>query len=392
LPDVRGNLFGAHDCFMTARYALYFAPDAASAWHAFGDTALTGEARRYGFHATLKAPFRLAPGARLERLLAELDAWCGTLARFPLPVLQVRRLDDFYALVPAECDARIDAVADACVSRFDGFRAPLTDAELARRLARPLSVRQRELLHRWGYPHVFDEFRFHLSLTGVLPGGRAPAFPALPPERLAFDAISVFEEPEPGAPFRRIHRAPFRPAGRLVYVVGPSGAGKDSVLDWARRELGATEAVVFARRTITRAPDPGGEDHVAVTPGAFEELRAGGAFAMAWEANGHRYGIDAGIRRLLEEGRTVVVNGSRAYAAQALRDFPDMEVVLVTAPEPLLRERLRSRGREGPAAIAQRMARSTRHALPAGLAAAELVNDGDLGAAGRRLASLLLSP
>jgi ribose 1,5-bisphosphokinase len=376
---------------MSPRYALYFAPDTGSAWHAFGEAALTGDARRYGFHATLKAPFRLAPGARLEPLLAGLDAWCATLARFPLPVLEPRLLGDFLALVPVESDPRIDAIADACVSRFDGFRAPPDAGELARRMAKPLSARQRELLLRWGYAHVFDEFRFHLSLSGPLPPGPVPAVPALPAERLLFDAVSVFEEPAPGAPFRRLHRAPFRLAGRLVYVVGPSGAGKDSVLAWARRELGAHAPVLFARRTITREPDPGGEDHLAVSPGEFARRRARGEFAMAWEANGFCYGIDNGFLAALAAGLTVVVNGSREYLSQALRDFPDMEVVQVTAPPEVVRARLRTRGREGPAAIAQRMARSTRHALPAGLAAAELVNDGDLGAAGRRLASLLLA-
>src|SRR5262249_13065985 len=119
------------------RFALYFAPPPGGAWAAFGALALSGEARRYGFHATLKAPFRLAAGARLEPLLTELDAWCATLARFPLPPLEIRRLDDFWALTPVEQDERVDAIADECVSRFDGFRAAPTREETAKRLARP---------------------------------------------------------------------------------------------------------------------------------------------------------------------------------------------------------------------------------------------------------------
>src|SRR5690349_3183276 len=99
-----------HDHFVTARFALYFAPHADSAWGRFGAAALIGDARRYGFHATLKAPFRLARGARLERLVTDLDAWCATRPQFTLPPLALARLDDFFALVPAAADPRIDEI------------------------------------------------------------------------------------------------------------------------------------------------------------------------------------------------------------------------------------------------------------------------------------------
>ena len=382
------------DHFVTARFALYFAPRADGAWGRFGAAALSGEARRYGFHATLKAPFRLARGARLERLVADLDAWCATRARFTLPPLEVARLEDFFALVPASADARIDEIADACVTRFEPFRAPLNRVEIARRLRRPLSARQRELMLRWGYPHVFEQFRFHLSLTGPLRGGagagRAPRFPPLPAESLDFDAISLFEEPRPGAGFRLLHRSSLRAAGRLIYIAGPSGAGKDSVIGWAQQRLQAGAPVVFARRTITRAPDATGENHRAVTPAEFEELGARGAFAMAWTANGHRYGIGAEIRDWLAHGLTVVVSGSREYLPQALRDFPALEVVMVNAPGALIDERLQARGRETPAEISARVERGARFPVPSQLVTAEVMNDGDLARAGDELLQLLL--
>ena len=375
---------------MSPRHALYFVPQAAAAWASFGERALVGDARRYGFHATLKAPFRLAPGARAEDLNRELDAWSAVQTEFLLPPLEVARLDDFVALVPRQPEPRLDALAAECVLRFERFRAPLSAAELARRLKKPLSARQRQLLERWGYPHVLDQFRFHLSLTGSLRGafGAEPVPSFEPPqEPMVFDGVSLCWEPGPSADFRVLHRSAFRGGGRLIYVAGPSGAGKDSLLDWAKRHLRAGAPVVFARRTITRPQDAGGEDHLAATPEEFAMRRERGEFAMDWEANGHCYGIGQDIRVSLALGLTVVVSGSREYLADAQRRFPDLQVVHVTAQPAVLRQRLLNRKREGEDAIERRLKRA--QSFSPGGAAMELVNDGDLDRAGRQLLAYL---
>lgn len=374
---------------MTARYALYFTPCAGSPWARFGEAALLGEARRYGFHATLKAPFRLAAASRVDDVRSDLEALCASLAPFALPPLSVRRLDDFIALVPVRAEPRVDAIAAHCVVAFDRHRAPLDDAARARRRRRPLTPRQADYLERFGYPYVLDEFRFHLSLTGA-PHAGAAAVPDLPAEPLAFDAISLMEEPAPGAAFRVLERIRFGARGRLLYVVGPSGAGKDSVLAWAREHLPGGAPVVFAKRAITRAPR--GEDNRALSEEEFRAERAAGRFAMTWEAHGHRYGIGSEIRAWLAQGLTVVVSGSRAYLPHALADFPGLEVVHVTAAPEILRARIAARGREASAQLEQRLRRAGALRLPGAVRCTEIVNDAGIDAAGRALLERLLPP
>lgn len=205
-----------------------------------------------------------------------------------------------------------------------------------------------------------------------------------------FDAVCVFEEPEPGGDFRLVHRAAFGRPGRLVYVVGPSGSGKDSVLAWVRASMPRGAAVAFAKRTITRAADAGGEAHIAVTPEEFEAQRARGEFAMHWGANGNRYGIGQEIHDWLSAGMTVVVSGSREHLPEALAKFPRMEVAHITASAEVLRRRLARRGRESAMEISQRLARAREFALPAGVRGFEVDNDGDIAVAGRALLDHLL--
>ena len=371
------------------RFAIYFAPREHGDWARFGERSLVGEARRYGFHATLKAPFRLVDGARSEDLCAELDDWCATQDAFTLPPLRVARLGDFFALIPQQPEPRLNAIADECVRRFERFRATLNAEELARRLAAPLSARQRQLLEHWGYPHVFDQYRFHLSLTGPLPPASKPRFASLPASPLRFDSICVFEESRPGVDLRIVHRAALRAGGRLIYVVGPSGAGKDSVIDWARARVPQSGGFRFARRTITRPAAESGERHIPLGRSQFEIRRACGEYAMAWEANGHLYGVGEEIRGWLGEGLTVVVNGSREYLPRALRDFPGMDVVHVTAPESMLRARLLARGRERAAAVQDRLTRGAYLNPPENAVRKQLVNDGDVATAGRQLLEYL---
>lgn len=177
---------------------------------------------------------------------------------------------------------------------------------------------------------------------------------------------------------------------RLVYVVGPSGSGKDSLLDYARARLPPGANIVFAQRTITRPAAAGGEAHAAVTQAQFDEQRAAGGFAMHWRANGLSYGIGREILDWLAEGRTVVVSGSRAHLPVALAGFPILEVVEIHASPEALRTRLAARGREDAERIRSRLARAEALALANDPAAIRIANDGRIEEAGNVLLGFLL--
>jgi ribose 1,5-bisphosphokinase len=106
-------------------------------------------------------------------------------------------------------------------------------------------------------------------------------------------------------------------AGRLFYVVGASGVGKDSLIAYARERLADSERIVFAHRYITRVPQPGGENHIELTETEFAQRERLGLFAMIWESHGYRYGVGLEIDVWLERGLTVIVNGSRDYVSSA---------------------------------------------------------------------------
>lgn len=144
---------------------------------------------------------------------------------------------------------------------------------------------------------------------------------------------------------------------RLIYVVGPSGSGKDSLMRYAREELAGDPGVVFAHRYITRAADAGGENHVALTRAEFATRLRNRLFALAWESHGHAYGVGIEIDQWLAKGATVVLNGSREYMAEAKRRFPELLAVTIDVPAEVLRERLLARGREDRSAIERRLAR-----------------------------------
>src|SRR5262249_55828072 len=140
---------------------------------------------------------------------------------FALPPLQGKLMGDFLALAPEAREPRLERLAADCVMHFDRYRAPLREEELLRRRRTPLSARQDALLERWGYPYVLEEFRFHFSLRGPLGAhlrDAPPAVPPLPLEPMLADAVSLYEEPAPGADFRLAHRAAFAAQGRLIYV------------------------------------------------------------------------------------------------------------------------------------------------------------------------------
>jgi putative phosphonate metabolism protein len=191
-------------------------PGVAAGWTREAIDAMTVSARRYGFHATLKAPFRLAEGRTPEELDAALARFAAGRACVAVPQLSLARLGGFFALVPGARAARLHALADEVVTGFDCFRAAPTEAEIARRNPASLTARQRELLKAWGYPYVLEEFRFHLTLTDRIPAGQRSAvertlkswFAASLGITLPVDAIALFAEPEPGAPFtlHSVHR------------------------------------------------------------------------------------------------------------------------------------------------------------------------------------------
>ena len=172
---------------------------------------------------------------------------------------------------------------------------------------------------------------------------------------------------------------------RLIYVMGPSGAGKDTLLAWLRDHLPTASGVHFARRTITRATLPGDEQHHSVDVSYFLQLRQAGAFGLDWQANGLHYGIAHSQLTGHPAGDSVVVNGSRAYLALALENFPDMAVVHVTAGLDLLRRRLVGRGCEDLATVEARVARAAAFRLPAGATSVEICNDGSVEEAGGEL-------
>lgn len=165
--------------------------------------------------------------------------------------------------------------------------------------------------------------------------------------------------------------------GTLFLVVGPSGAGKDSLIAAARQALADDPGYVFPRRAITRPAEAGGEGHLALTAAAFEaEWRAGG-FALAWHSHGLGYGIPRAIESELAAGRHVVVNVSRAVVDEARRRYRPLKVILVTAPASVLAERIARRGRENAAEIAERLARAAAPA-PVGADVLTIENSGAL--------------
>ena len=162
--------------------------------------------------------------------------------------------------------------------------------------------------------------------------------------------------------------------GRLFAVVGPSGAGKDTLIAAA---LAARPDLAIVRRVITRPVEAGGEPFEGVSLPEFERRRAAGEFALEWQAHGLCYGIPAAALAPLAAGRDVIFNGSRAALPLARDRFAGLRVILVTAPPAVLAARLAGRGREAAADIAARLERSG-FALPEALHVTTVCNDGAL--------------
>jgi hypothetical protein len=219
-----------------ARYAIYFVPDPDTALYRFGAAALgydcftgadiatldalpvdagawreaTREPRRYGFHATLKAPFRLAEGRTEVELIGEFAEFSSRIDITPTIQPAVCLLQRFVAIVPATVCAGLDRLAASCVKHFDGFRAALTSVDRSRRVAAHLTARQIGHVERWGYPYVFDDFRFHMTLTGALSADCQETMLAYLQVGLAgshgggpikIDRLALLRQDDPGARF-----------------------------------------------------------------------------------------------------------------------------------------------------------------------------------------------
>lgn len=224
---------------MKPRYAIYFAPAPASPWWEFGTNWLgrdecldiaraqqtmngieptelheiTTEPRRYGFHATLKAPLRLRGNYSAADLTARLQTLAATLKPVPLGPTQAVALGNFVALMPTQVPNGLMALAASCVTELDGFRAPLSAADLRRRRVEHLDAREQELLQLFGYPYVLERYRFHLTLTGpltrptaqrVLQAVAQPVAQLNATAPLVLDRLCLFVEPAPGQPFQRV--------------------------------------------------------------------------------------------------------------------------------------------------------------------------------------------
>jgi putative phosphonate metabolism protein len=229
------------------RYAVYFVPAAESGLYRFGSSVLqydcytgrplpppeecaadagtwrkaTDEPRRYGFHATLKAPFRLAPSSTEAQLVSALRSFAALGRKAAAIEPEIRMLSGFSALVPARENPAVEALAADCTTIFDAFRAPMSPQERARRLASGLNPSQIENLDRWGYPYLFADFRFHMTLTGKIEADRRE--PMIATLRRAFarmcganpiaiDRLALVKQDTPDQAFRVLSHAALRTA------------------------------------------------------------------------------------------------------------------------------------------------------------------------------------
>jgi hypothetical protein len=223
------------------RYAIYFVPAAQSRLYRFGCTILgydcytgetmkycqleweklTREPRRYGFHATLKAPFHLSHACTEAQLVSAFSSFAGLDQALPRITPVIRTLGGFAAIVPLHHEPAIDALAMKCTTLFDAFRAPMSAQERAKRVASGLNQSQIENLERWGYPFLFSDFRFHMTLTGKIPTGRIDPVLAWLEERfhrscahepITIDRLALLRQDGADASFRVIAQVPLKSA------------------------------------------------------------------------------------------------------------------------------------------------------------------------------------
>ncbi|KAB1089076.1 phosphonate metabolism protein/1,5-bisphosphokinase (PRPP-forming) PhnN [Neorhizobium galegae] len=177
-------------------------------------------------------------------------------------------------------------------------------------------------------------------------------------------------------------------SGCMVAVVGPSGAGKDTLMAYAARFFEGRDDIVFVRRIITRDAAAGGEDHDGVSEAEFEALEKAGRFAVSWGAHGLRYGIPAETKEAMAKGQLVVANGSRSALARFKDVYPSLVVINITASLDVLAARLEARGRETREEILRRLERSSL-AVTGDYQVMTIDNSGSLEDAGRALVDAL---
>ncbi len=229
---------------MNQRYAIYFSPADDSALGIFGASVLRRHAlestpyinpdlpynfdntpywlscikkpAHYGFHATLKAPFELAPGQTAASLLNDVSQFCATRKSMTLEGLEPRRTRRFDALAFAQQPDAVHRFANAVVEHFEPYRAPLGEADLARRHKDNLTPEHIENLERYGYPYVMNQFNFHMTLSGTQPDDESgwlqwlrTIYPMMVEEAPVLDRLSVFHQPDRNTPFTRIAEYPF---------------------------------------------------------------------------------------------------------------------------------------------------------------------------------------
>jgi putative phosphonate metabolism protein len=263
------------------RYAIYFTPSiydplsvAAASW--LGRNVYSGEApeappvagfsrqelafhtavpRRYGFHGTIKAPFRLHTETSEAALLKSLLHFASTVTPFEIPRMEIARLGEFYGLAPSvPCDEMCHLAASV-VQAFDTFRAPLSDVEIERRDPDRLTAPQFSNLHRWGYPYVMDEYRFHMMLTGPVHPNLNTRFETalrqffgpLLNEPLKISSLGLFIEPEAGAPLRVHSQHPLGKLSEHRPVAASARVSTTTISDLPAGAFG-TKAALVARR------------------------------------------------------------------------------------------------------------------------------------------------
>lgn len=175
--------------------------------------------------------------------------------------------------------------------------------------------------------------------------------------------------------------------GTLILVVGPSGAGKDSLIAGAAARLSGDARIIFAQRVITRPVCDGGERHTEISRASFAKLRGAGGFMLHWQAHGFDYGVPQALAADLDAGRSVVANVSRTIVAEARGRFPPVAAVAISASPEMIAARLKTRGRESDSEIDSRMLRAT--AIPTYQVNVTVENDGPLDAAIDRFVAVL---
>ncbi len=226
---------------MTERYALYFAPSTSSELAVFGTNVLgrhatkarqanasstfapvarwrklTASPAHYGFHATLKAPFEIQDHTGLRELIAAVSSFAQQQTPIALKQLAPRRLSQFMALTLDVQPNTLTTLAQSIVETFEPFRKPLSDADRARRQAQPLTANQLDLLERYGYPYVADEFRFHMTLSGALAQSDedfvawlSAQYSATVTTEPELDRIAVYGQKDRQSPFVQLAVCPF---------------------------------------------------------------------------------------------------------------------------------------------------------------------------------------